>query len=203
MKGAVLIVSGPSGSGKSSLLKYVFEHIEDIFFSVSCTTRSMRDGEVDGVHYKFLTKDQFMQKLLDGEFLEWANVHGNLYGTLKKPVHDALSDGKLVVFDVDVQGQKALRIEFEECVTSVFITTPSKGELANRLKKRGSDTKESIDVRLKNALEEMFYLHKYDYLLINDNIERASEYIVSIAKAARLKSSIINSEAFISVWNKL
>lgn len=203
MIGSVLIISGPSGSGKSSLSKYMFEKLDGFYFSVSCTTRPKREGEIDGIHYHFLSKEQFLQKMIDGEFLEWANVYGNLYGTLKKPVLEAIKEGKQIVFDVDVEGHKSLRAEFEEIATSVFIIPPSMSELVKRLKNRNTETEESIKKRLDTALFELERLHKYDYLIVNDDFNKAANELMCIAMAARIKSTRIDKQKFISKWQSL
>ena len=124
-KGAILLLSGPSGCGKSSLLNEVYKGIDNYFFSISTTTREPREGETHGVEYFFITKDEFEKDIEAGNFLEWAKVHGNYYGTSLLPIKKALEDGKLVIFDIDVQGFEQVIKKFKDITTTVFITTPS------------------------------------------------------------------------------
>lgn len=200
-KGAILIISGPSGSGKSSLVKSISQNIEDIYFSVSSTTRQKREGEEDGINYHFVDEETFKQDISDGMFLEWARVHGNYYGTSLKPILKAIKEGKLVVFDIDVQGHKIAKAKLENVITSVFITTPSISALKQRLVERGTDTQEVIQRRLNNALSEMTSIQDYDFLLINDQFEKACEELLAIAKVAKLKSSLFDTETIMGQWD--
>ncbi|DAB33938.1 MAG TPA: hypothetical protein CFH82_07925 [Sulfurospirillum sp. UBA12182] len=136
----------------------------------------------------------------DGAFLEWAKVHDNYYGTSLKPILKALHQGKLVVFDIDVQGHKIAREKFGNVITSVFVTTPNQQILKERLENRGTDTKEVIDKRISNAVSEMTRIREYDYLLVNDNFENTLEKLIAIANASRHKVSSIDTEDFISSW---
>lgn len=201
-KGAILVLSGPSGSGKSSMCKKLFEVFDNYYFSISTTTRSPRDGEEDGKDYFFVTKDEFLEDIKNGEFLEWAEVHGNFYGTSLKPVKKSLEEGKLVIFDIDVQGHESVREKFDEITTSFFITTPTLSELRNRLEGRGTDSKETIDKRLINALHEMEKIDSYDFFLVNENLDHSSDVLISIAKSALSKSALFNKDEIISSWNK-
>ncbi len=189
-KGAILILSGPSGCGKSTLLKEVYKDISDYYFSISTTTRAAREGEKHGVDYYFVSKEEFEKDIEAGNFLEYANVHGNYYGTSLKPIMKALHENKLVIFDIDVQGHKIVRKKLNDIITSVFITTPSLKELEFRLNNRSTDSKEVIQKRIINAQEEIKSFLKYDYLIINDNLQEASKQLVSIANAARVKSKL-------------
>lgn len=199
-KGAILILSGPSGCGKSTLLKKVYEKIEDYYFSISTTTRAPRDGEKDGVDYLFVSKEEFEEDIKNGQFLEWAEVHGNYYGTSLKPINSALEKGKLVIFDIDVQGHEIVRKKLDNVVTSVFITTPSLSELERRLYDRGTDAKEVIEKRVSNAKHEIKYFKKYDYFIINDDLKRASKELVSLANIARSKASLENRDEVVKAW---
>lgn len=192
--GAILILSGPSGCGKSTLLKEVYKNIEDYYFSISTTTRQPREGEKDGVDYFFVKKEEFQEDIKSGHFLEWAEVHGNYYGTSLKPIKKALAKGQLVIFDIDVQGHEIVRKKLNDMVTSVFITTPSLKELEQRLTSRNTDSDEVIEKRLNNAKHEIKYIKKYDYFLINDDLEVASKKLVSIANVARIKSKLFDNE---------
>ena len=199
-KGAILILSGPSGCGKSTLLKKVYEKIEDYYFSISTTTRAPREGEKDGVDYLFVSKEEFEEDIKNGQFLEWAEVHGNYYGTSLKPINKALEKGKLVIFDIDVQGHEIVRKKLDKVVTSVFITTPTLSELEKRLNDRGTDAKEVIEKRITNAKHEIKYFKKYDYFIINDDLKRASKELVSIANIARSKASLENRDEVVKAW---
>ncbi len=199
-KGAILILSGPSGCGKSTLLKEVYKHIEDYYFSISTTTRNPRVGEQNGVDYYFTTKEEFEKGIESGEFLEYAKVHDNYYGTSLKPINEALSQGKLVIFDIDVQGHEIVREKLDSIVTSVFITTPSLKVLDERLKARNTDDIEVIEKRLKNAKIEINSIDKYDYFLVNDDLIEASSKLVSIAKIARIKASLFDKDFIVKNW---
>eukprot|EP01029_Cantina_marsupialis_P016858 TRINITY_DN378159_c0_g1_i3.p1 TRINITY_DN378159_c0_g1~~TRINITY_DN378159_c0_g1_i3.p1 ORF type:complete len:208 (+),score=51.08 TRINITY_DN378159_c0_g1_i3:77-700(+) len=193
-QGAILVISGPSGCGKSTLLKNVYEEIGDYYFSISSTTREPRVGEKHGVDYLFVSKEDFEEGIKKGEFLEWANVHGNYYGTSLKPIKEAVAQGKLVVFDIDVQGHNIVRKKLDNIVTSVFITTPSLKELEQRLNSRNTDSKEVIERRLENAKSEIKSFKKYDYFIVNDNLEKASKELISIANIARIKSKLFDDK---------
>lgn len=199
-KGAILILSGPSGCGKSTLLNEVYKDINDYYFSISTTTRDPRNGETHGVEYFFTTKEEFEKDIENGDFLEYANVHGNYYGTSLKPVKAALAEGKLVIFDIDVQGHELVRKQLNDDVTSVFITTPNLSELENRLNSRATDAQDVIEKRIKNAKGEIEHFRTYDYLIINDNLEEASKQLVSIANIARVKAQLFDKEKIVSTW---
>jgi len=201
VQGAILVVSGPSGAGKSSLIEEMLKTVEKVYFSVSTTTRKKREGEIEGVDYHFISKEQFEKEIKEGEFLEWALVHGNYYGTSLKPVKKALDEGKLVIFDIDVQGHKIVKEKFANLLTSVFITTPSKKILKERLLKRGTDSKEIIEKRLQNALKEMEEIKNYDFLIVNDDFQDSLEKLISISKVARIKTSLLNLDTFIKNWS--
>ena len=200
MRGGMLIISGPSGSGKSSLMHEMFKKIDNIYFSISTTTRGKRDGEVEAVDYHYISKEEFENDIEEGLFLEWAKVHDNYYGTSLKPILKSLHDGKLVVFDIDVQGHKIAREKFGDSITSVFITTPNQDELRKRLKNRGTDCDEVIEKRINNAVSEMVRIREYNYLLINDNFEKTLEKLTAIAISSRCKVHSLDTEEFISSW---
>lgn len=196
----MLVISGPSGSGKSSLMKEVLKEIGDSYFSISSTTRAPREGEIDGINYHFISKTEFEKDIEEGFFLEWAKVHDNYYGTSLKPILKALHEGKLVIFDIDVQGHKIAKEKFSNLITSVFITTPDQKSLQDRLIKRGTDTQESIEKRLANAISEMTRMREYDYLLINDDFESTLRDLIAIAYASRKKMTLVDAGEFISDW---
>lgn len=199
-KGAILIISGPSGCGKSTLLKNVYKDIGDYYFSISSTTREPRVGEEHGVDYLFMTKEDFQEDIKMGNFLEWAEVHGNYYGTSIKPIKKALGKGKLVIFDIDVQGHDIVRKKMNGVVTSVFITTPNLKELDDRLRTRGTDSEDVIEKRIANAKHEIKSFQKYDYFLVNDDLKKASKRLVSIANITRIKAKLFDKDEIVSNW---
>ncbi|MGP1485588.1 MAG: guanylate kinase [Campylobacter sp.] len=200
MKGQILLISGPSGSGKSTLLNRLLKDDENLYFSISSTTRAMRDGEIDGVNYYYVSEDEFKKDIDDGNFLEWACVHKNYYGTPLKPILNAFNEGKIAVFDIDVQGFNIAKSKFSDIITSVFITTTNKKELKKRLEKRGTDKPETIDNRLMNAVGEMEHILEYDYFLVNDDIETSYKNLKAILESMKLKSKNINLHETIENW---
>lgn len=199
--GAILILSGPSGCGKSTLLKELYKQIDKYYFSISTTTREPRVGEKNGVDYIFVSKDEFEQGIEKGDFLEYASVHGNYYGTSKKPILKAIEENKLVIFDIDVQGQEIVKkSDLKEFVTSVFITTPSLDILKQRLNSRATDSSEVIEKRINNSQIEIKSIDKYDYIIINDDLELASSQLISIAKSAMSKTSLFSKDDIINSW---
>jgi len=172
MKGKLFIVSGPSGSGKSTVTKLVKDRL-NIPLSISATTRKPRNGEIDGKDYFFLTKETFEQKIKNDEFYEYANVHGNYYGTLKEVVESNLNKGLNVILEIDVQGALIAKEKKKDAVL-VFFRTKDMETLEKRLRNRNTDTEEVIQTRLKNALKELEYEKKYDYTIINNDIYRGS-----------------------------
>lgn len=202
MKGQILVVSGPSGSGKSTLLGRLLREEAGLYFSISSTTRAPREGEKDGVNYHFISEDEFKDGIAKDEFLEWAQVHNNYYGTSLKPVLAALNEGKIAVFDIDVQGFGIAKKKFSELITSVFITTPNISELRRRLENRATDTAQTIQKRLENAMAEMERVGEYDYLLINDDLERSYENLRSVLRTMRLRCEHINLDETINNWRQ-
>ena len=199
-KGAILVLSGPSGAGKSTIISAASDEIGEYYFSISTTTREPRMGEEHGRDYFFVTKESFEEDIKAGNFLEYATVHGNYYGTSLKPVREALDTGKLVIFDIDVQGHRLVRAKMNDITTSAFITPPTLFELENRLRTRCTDVEEVILKRLENAKEEIEAVSEYDFTIINDSVEDAAEEFVIVAKAARLKYSKESEEKFIEYW---
>ncbi|RXI27741.1 guanylate kinase [Aliarcobacter trophiarum LMG 25534] len=200
IKGAILIISGPSGCGKSTLLKEIYKNIPNYYFSISTTTRDIRGEEEDGIDYHFVTIEEFEKNIEAGNFLEYARVHNNYYGTMLEPITKALNDGKLVVFDIDVQGHKILREKLGNLITSVFITTPTLKILEQRLVARDTDTKEIIEKRVESAKSEICEFLDYDYLIINDNIHKATKEILSIASIARAKTKLFDKNSIVKEW---
>lgn len=201
-KGAILVISGPSGSGKSTLCEELKNSITNVYFSVSTTTRAKRDYEEEGVHYHFVSKERFIEGIESDEFLEWAEIHGNFYGTSKIEVKRALDKGYLVVFDIDVQGHQNIRKEFDEITTSVFILTKTRTDLIERLKSRGSETDESINTRVAHAIYELKKIDEYDYIIINDDFKESAKKLQAIAVAALCKSSGIDKKELLDYWMK-
>jgi len=198
--GAILVLSGPSGAGKSSLINKIFNDIGSTYFSISTTTRAKREGEIEGVHYHFVSLEEFKREIEEEMFLEYAIVHGNYYGTSLSPVKKALKEGKLVIFDIDVQGHDAVQNRLADITTSVFITTPTLDELKKRLLNRSTDSEEIIAKRLDMATREVQRISEYDFLIVNDNLEQAAEVLVTIAKAARMKIPTQSINEFVQMW---
>jgi guanylate kinase len=201
--GAILVLSGPSGAGKSSLLSKVIGDLGECYFSISTTTRSMRDGEIDGVHYHFVDEDEFKNDMEEELFLEYAVVHGNYYGTSIKPVKEALKAGKLVIFDIDVQGNATIVNRLGDITTSVFISPPTLSELKRRLEFRSTDTQEVIERRIDMAKREIQRISEYDFLIVNDNIDEAAETLKVIANAAKVKIPGNEINDFVINWEDM
>ena len=199
-KGAILVLSGPSGAGKSTIINAASDEIGEYYFSISTTTRDPRKGEEDGRDYFFVTKESFEADIKSGNFLEYAQVHGNYYGTSLKPVREALEEGKLVIFDIDVQGHRLVRAKMNDITTSAFITPPTLKELETRLRARCTDDESVIVKRIENAKGEIQAVSEYDFTIINDTVEKAAKHFVIVAKAARLKQSEEDEEKFVRQW---
>ena len=173
-QGKLIIIAAPSGAGKTTLCKKLLEELKDrLVLSVSCTTRQPRTGEKEGVHYHFITPEAFQAKIKAGDFSEWALVHGNHYGTSKSVIESTLAQGKSVLLEIDVQGAASLKKSYGDRCFMIFIAPPSMKELQNRLEKRGTDSKETIERRLKNATDEMARSGEFHKLIINDIFDRA------------------------------
>ena len=185
-KGKTFIISGPSGVGKSTVLKALFEGRDDLYFSVSATTRQPREGEINGVHYHFIEPDEFMQWINEDAFLEYAQYVGNFYGTPKKFVDAAMDKGKDVILDIEVQGATQVYAKRPETVR-IFIAPPNWEELERRLTKRGTDSAEKIHQRLLRAKVEMKTAADYDYFVINDTVENAVAQLRAIMLAEHCK----------------
>ena len=199
-KGAILVLSGPSGAGKSTIINGASSQIGEYYFSISTTTREPRVGETEGVEYHFVSQEAFEEDIKAGNFLEFAKVHNNYYGTSLKPVNEALAEGKLVIFDIDVQGHRLIRAKLNDITTSAFITPPTLGALEHRLRARCTDDEGVIVGRIAVAKEEIKAVSEYDFTIINDTIEEAVERFVLVAKTARLKQSIEDEIEFVSQW---
>ena len=187
-RGLMLILSSPSGAGKTTLTRMLLQMADiDLTLSVSVTTRPRRSSEVDGVHYHFLSQARFHELREAGELLEWAEVHGNFYGTPKAPVDALLGDGRDVLFDIDYQGTQQIRARARDDVATVFILPPSMRELRARLERRAEDKPEVIARRLAAARNEITRWTLYDYVLVNDDLQRTLRDVVAILSAERLR----------------
>ncbi|NVO17683.1 MAG: guanylate kinase [Rhodoplanes sp.] len=186
-RGIMLVVSSPSGAGKTTLTRNLIETEEHITLSVSVTTRVRRPSEIDGVHYHFISKRQFEIMRSSDQLLEWAEVHGNCYGTPREPVERALAAGRDVLFDIDWQGALQLYERMRADVVSVFVLPPSAAELKARLERRAEDSEEIIASRLKNAAEEIAHWPEYDYVLVNRDLDKSFTRLRSILTTERLK----------------
>lgn len=187
-KGILIILSGPSGSGKDTVLNKLVENREDIKISVSMTTRNRRDDEIDGVHYYFVDKEYFEKKISDNKMLEYAEYAKNFYGTPKDPVDEMLSNGKAVILKIEVQGAEKIRKLYPD-VISIFLMPPSMRVLEERLRARNTEDEETINHRLVIAREEMKKAPDYDYVVINDTVENAVAGIETVIKSERLKTA--------------
>lgn len=186
----VFIVSAPSGSGKSTLVARLLTEVRDLMFSISYTTRKPRGSEKDGQSYRFVSREDFECMVARGEFLEWAQVFGNYYGTHRGILEEARAKGKDLVLDIDVQGARQLVVKIPEAVT-IFILAPSRQVLEQRLRARGEDRDEIIERRLKEAAEEIRNYDVYDYVLINSDLEESAAVLGAIVRAERVRRSRI------------
>lgn len=184
MSGKLFVISGPSGSGKTTLLTRILQSVENLRFSVSCTTRPIRDGEIRGKHYEFVSRKKFEEMIEKGFFAEWAEVHGNFYGTPRADIENWTRAGNDVVLDIDVQGAGRLRGAFDDAVF-VFVVPPSIEILEKRLRDRKSDADSDISNRLKVAKEELVLSKCYDYIIINDDADLAAEKIRAVILSER------------------
>jgi len=184
--GSLIVISAPSGTGKSSILAGVLGQVPDIRFAVSHATRAPRPGEGDGVDYHFVSRDRFEELIKQGAFFEWADVHGDLKGTSKAELERAHADGMDLLLDLDVQGAARVREQKPDCV-QIFILPPSFEELERRLRGRAQDPEEAILRRLARAEGEIRQLGRYDYAVVNDDLDRSVETIVGIIRAARAR----------------
>lgn len=186
-RGLMLILTSPSGAGKSTLTRQLLAEETDIALSVSVTTRARRKDEIDGVHYHFIDRPAFERMREAGDLLEWAEVHGNCYGTPRRAVEEALSAGKDVLFDIDVAGVRQLAAMVREDMATVFLLPPSVAEQIARLKRRASDDEAAILKRLRTARDEIGHWGDFDYILVNDDLGRAFAELKAILHAERLK----------------
>ena len=186
-RGLMFVLSSPSGAGKTTLTRTLIEQEANVSLSVSVTTRARRQSEIDGVHYRFISMRQFEVMRAADELLEWAEVHGNYYGTPREPVEQALAAGRDVLFDIDWQGTQQICQKMRSDLVSVFVLPPSATELKTRLDRRAEDSGEIIARRLRNAAEEIPHWTEYDYVLINSDLDESFTQLRAILTAERLK----------------
>ena len=180
MNGKVIIVSAPSGAGKTSIVKHVLNYLPELRFSTSATTRAMREGEVNGKDYHFLTVDDFKNGISNDEFLEWEEVYANqFYGTLKSEIRRIWDEGKTVIFDVDVKGGLNIKKYFGDNALAIFVEPPTVQELENRLRKRGTETEESLRKRVEKAEYELSFAPQFDKIILNDDLDVARSEMLS------------------------
>jgi len=180
-KGTLFVISAPSGAGKSTLIETVRPMFPHMLYSVSCTTRAMRGGEIHGKDYYFVTKDEFQRMIENGDFIEWKPVHGNMYGTPAGPVRKAIETGQSMILDIDVEGAKEVFRAFPDAV-GIFISVPDMMTLEKRLRLRGTDSEESVTIRLANARREMELASIFRYQIVNDDLEKAVGDLASIIR---------------------
>ena len=190
--GHLFILSGPAGAGKSTLRKRLLIQMPDIAFSVSCTTRTIRVGETEAKDYFFISMERFNELRESAAFLEWAQVHGNFYGTRREDVEKCLASGRDMMLEIDVQGSRQVKEKMPGAVR-IFITAPSQEELKGRLEERGTETAEQMALRLHNAEAELTQAREYDHIIVNDEIERASAELINLIKSYRFSPSMIES----------
>jgi guanylate kinase len=193
-RGMILILSSPSGAGKTTLTRMLMEDSAlDLTLSVSVTTRKQRSSEVDGIHYRFIDRREFQRMKRAGELLESAEVHGNGYGTPRAPVETVLAQGRDMLFDVDWQGAKQVRERLGDDVVSIFVLPPSMRELRARLERRAEDTASSIEERFESARREIERWRDYHYVVVNDDLKRAYRDVAAIVAAERLRARRIEA----------
>ena len=185
-QGLVFVVSSPSGGGKTSLVNKALESLPNLKRSISCTTRSRRPGEEDGVDYTFVDRLEFQWRITKNRFLEWAEVYGNLYGTPKEPIEENRACGIDTILAIEIQGARSIRQKYPEAIT-IFVQPPSLEVLEQRLRKRRLDPEDAVQRRLEVALAELEWIHHYDYAIVNDELDRAFDDLKAIMTAERLR----------------
>ncbi len=190
--GVLFVVSAPSGAGKTTIVRRVISQLAGVGLSISCTTRAPRPGEHDRIDYSFITREEFVDREQAGKFIEWAEVHGDLYGTPKANL-ERLQHGEDLILEIDTQGARRIRERFGDAVL-IFILPPSLEVLQGRLRSRGGDAEEAIAARMQNAQKELDQIARYDYIVVNDEIEEATREVASIIIAERRKAVRVLTE---------
>jgi guanylate kinase len=185
-KGLLFVVSAPAGCGKDTILEQMFKKTENVGYSVSATTRAPREGEENGVHYHFVTRERFEEMIHNSEVLEYTEYCGNYYGTPRKGVEELLAQGKDVILKIEVEGAMNIKRLFPECCL-VFILPPSLAELERRLRKRGTETEDKILLRTEQARNELNYAENYDYLIVNGELSEAVDDLIAVIRAEKLR----------------
>lgn len=186
-KGFIVVITAPSGAGKTTICHRVEQNMEEVMYSISATTRKKRKDEIDGKDYYFLKEREFKNKIEKNDFAEWAFVHGNFYGTPKDNIKTIIQEGKILIMDIDVQGAMNIQRSFPNSSVLIFVLPPRLSYLKERLLKRKQDNIETIEMRLLNAREEIMSIDKFDYLVINNNLDEAVENVIRIIKTEELK----------------
>ena len=182
--GSLIVISGPSGAGKGTIVKALLDQYPSVHYSVSATTRPPREGEVNGVNYWFVTREEFCHMQENGELLEWAEVYGNFYGTPRRRVIEAINLGHDIILEIDPQGAMKIKQNFTSAVF-IYIVPPSPRELSRRILGRGTESQESIRRRLNAVATELSYIHEYDYLVINDDLKEATADVAAIIRSEK------------------
>ncbi len=183
MSGKVIVVSAPSGAGKTSIVRHILDYLPELSFSTSATTRAMRDGEVDGKDYHFMSVDDFKKEISNDNFLEWEEVYDNqFYGTLKSEIERIWNEGKTVIFDVDVKGGLNIKNYFGDNALSIFIEPPTIEELERRLRNRGTEDSESLKKRVQKAEYELSFAPKFDKVVLNDDLDKARQEVIDAVR---------------------
>ena len=188
--GLLLVVSGPAGVGKGTVVSLARERNKDIVFSVSMTSRKPRPGEKDGVNYFFVSRDKFLEMVEENLLVEWVEYCGNYYGTPKQYIEQQLEQGNIVLLEIQVEGARNIKKQYPKCV-SIFITPPTAEELKNRITKRGTESPEIIEKRMKRAIKELEYMDKYDYTIKNDSVDESVKQLLEIIEKEREPSNTI------------
>lgn len=194
-KGMLFVLSGPSGSGKTTLAKHVVKTVDYVDFAISYTTRKRRDGEEDGVDYKFIDEDEFRKMINGNQFAEWAEVHGNLYGTPIKEIDKVLDKGIDILLDIDVQGSSQIKTKYKNSV-HIFLIPPDLKTLRERLSKRNTENTSDLEKRLNMAVNEISRIEDYDYIILSDNIESSLRKLESIIESVRSQTEFMTEDIF-------
>lgn len=198
-KGNLIVISGPSGSGKGTVCQGLFKELDNLHLSISATTRKPRGNEQHGKDYYFLNREQFESLIAGDQLLEWANVYGNYYGTPRQPVMEAIDGGLDVILEIDVQGALHVKSKYPNCVL-IFLIPPSRAELAKRLKNRGTDSDSAIEYRLQWAESEIKKVREYDYLVVNDDLAAATRKVSAIIIAERCRPGLFDIDLLLQKY---